>query len=148
MRALTCVVRPSVGGLYSPYFTIYIKNMFSAHITKYGSPLKRMQNVGKLFADMTNFSFALPLLVAFAFLAVVYSECAKKYAKGDVRNFFFKFLNALKPLAALYAASFAVGLGGQYYNHHYIFCPALLLSAAALYGGCPAVRKRRGASRF
>ena len=131
---VTCVVVLLSAGCILPYFTIYIKNMFSAHITKYGSPLKRMQNVGKLFADMTNFSFALPLLVAFALLAVVYSECAKKYAKGDVRKFFFKFLNALKPLAALYAASFAVGLGGQYYNHHYIFALpyylALLLCTA------------------
>lgn len=88
---VTCVVVLLSAGCILPYFTIYIKNMFSAHITKYGSPFKRMQNVGKLFADMTNFSFALPLLVAFAFLAVVYKESAKKYSAHAVRNFFFKF---------------------------------------------------------
>lgn len=118
---VTCVVVLLSAGCILPYFTIYIKNMFSAHITKYGSPFKRMQNIGKLFVDMTNFSFALPILVSFSFFAAVCGESAKRYSEHAVRNLFFKIFNALKPLAALYAASFAVGLGGQYYNHHYIF---------------------------
>ena len=43
-------------------------------------------------------------------------------------------LHSTKVVAAIYLASFCVGLGGQYYNHHYIFAVPVYASFF-MYGG-------------
>ena len=43
-------------------------------------------------------------------------------------------MHSVKAAAAIYLASFCVGLGGQYYNHHYIFA-APVYASFLMYSG-------------
>ncbi|MCI2047844.1 MAG: hypothetical protein LKJ90_09030 [Faecalibacterium sp.] len=115
-------------GAVGPYFTIYIRNMFSNHIAATGSPLTRGLHVEKLAGDLRAFSLVLLLVIV---AALVLAAIPPHKASG--RPTWQAWAWRLGCMAvAVYMASFAVGLGGQYYNHHYIFAAPLYLLAMAL----------------
>jgi hypothetical protein len=102
-----------------PYFTIYLANMFGSHLSIYGSPWDRAAQIFKIFDDLRNYSHSLEacvyILLTLNFLV---------YAKESLITDKCKVISFVKiPWIALclYIASFCVGLGGQYYNHHHIF---------------------------
>ena len=131
---LTCFVILLLSGATTSYFTVYLSNMFSSHLTKYGSPFTRMLDVQKVFSYYGSFSFALPALIIVSMVVSTVKELLTDYSEKVALNVAMKLLCALKPFAVLYVATFAVGLGGQYYNHHYVFAEgvffAYMLSAA------------------
>lgn len=107
----------------NPYFSIYISNMFQNHINIYGSPFERGKNFQRLFDDMGKFSLALPALIGlFSVTTLVINilHAANKHKK-NIFKLLFMGIAILIFLLGFYCTSFAVGLGGQYYNHHYVF---------------------------
>lgn len=113
---------------FVPYFTIYLKNMFSSHINIYGSPFKRMMNIKILFDYSYAFSKALPLIYLSTLVASTYYNAVQFYHRNFSLNLILKCVCGLKPFAFLYVTSFVVGLGGQYYNHHFIFATTFFVA--------------------
>lgn len=132
-KLLKCVIYPLfyaiitvfiiliLSNCFVPYFTIYLKNMFSSHITIYGSPFERMKNIKIIFDYCYNFSKLLPLIYIATILISVLYNTTLFYSKNFYMDIILKCICGLKPIVFLYITSFVVGLGGQYYNHHFIF---------------------------
>ncbi len=118
---VTCVIILLLSNCFVPYFTIYLKNMFSSHISIYGSPFERMKNLKIIFDYLYNFSKILPLLIIVFFVVFVLKETLAHYSDNGIINTVCKFSGVIKAVLFLYVISFVVGLGGQYYNHHHVF---------------------------
>ncbi len=127
------VILLAVFGVLGPYFDIYIKRMFETRVMgDETSAFSRAVNILKLGEDMKNFSYLLVFIIL-AFLILTFVRLIYKKER-DWRIC----LHILKVFAAIYIASFCVGLGGYYYNHHYIFavpvyCALIIYGGAALY---------------
>lgn len=106
---------------FIPYFTIYLSNMFGSHISIYGSPFERSLNLFKLFNNLRNYTKVLEILI---YTLITINVCIYIFKMSQADFLSKKIIHFLKiPLIfiALYISSFNVGLGGQYFNHHYIF---------------------------
>ena len=114
-------------GVLVPYFTVYIRRMFETRVSS-SSLFSRGVNVFKLFQDIWEFSGLLCiLLLAFILLSILRAFINRKsFARFAVE--------IVKFAAAILTASFCVGLGGQYFNHHYIFAVPIYC-AFIVYGG-------------
>lgn len=113
---------------FIPYFSIYLKNMFSSHISIYGSPFERMLNVKTLFDYAYGFNKVIPLVYLIVWALSTASFVCTEYSENVAVNVIKKCVFALEPTAFLFVASFCVGLGGQYYNHHYVFATPFFLA--------------------
>ena len=106
---------------FIPYFTIYLANMFGSHLSIYGSPWDRASQIFRIFDDIGHYSKALEVCI-YALITVNIIIYTKKWTEShSTYEKILSFLQIFWIFVALYAASFAVGLGGQYYNHHHIF---------------------------
>ena len=120
------------GEVLIPYFTIYIKRMFETRLAGESSAFTRAGDLAKIFNDVKDFGAGLIyILIGFVILAILWAI----YKKRSVASILFF---AFKAAAAVFAASFCVGMGGQYYNHHFIFavpvyCAFLLFAGEALF---------------
>ncbi|MBQ3330550.1 MAG: hypothetical protein IJG87_05165 [Ruminococcus sp.] len=104
----------AVTGVFVPYFTIYFKQMFETRLSG-SSAFLRAFNVLKVFKDLwrvSHFLFVLILLLMTLMLLRMFLN--RKSTAGFV-------FDVVKVIAAVFIASFCVGLGGQYFNHHYVF---------------------------
>lgn len=118
---VTYVIILLLSNCFVPYFTIYLKNMFSSHISIYGSPFERFKNLKIIFDYLYNFSKIIPLLIVVFFITFAFKETLAHYSDNGIINVFCKFSGVIKAVLLLYTVSFVVGLGGQYYNHHHVF---------------------------
>jgi hypothetical protein len=98
------------------YLKYYLFHMSSLHINRYGSPIWRAFNIGLLFRNLNNFSYFFGFLVILLFIS--YSFVLKKN----------KFIKIISFLSILFLTSFTVGMGGEYYPHHFIFATPIYLS--------------------
>ncbi|WP_295091813.1 hypothetical protein [Ruminococcus sp.] len=113
-------------GVLNPYFTIYIKHMFNTRLSDNSSIINKTGNIQLLESDIMSFNKILLMMILIAIiLTLIFAY--KKSAK-------YILLHSTKVVAAIYLASFCVGLGGQYYNHHYIFAVPVYASFF-MYGG-------------
>lgn len=119
-----------VTGTLLNYFTVYLPYMLSSHIQRFGSPFERALNVPRLINDL-NFhlpGFANPLMYLALFLVMI--KTVNLRIQYNLRHAVqFAGLKFILLYTALYLSSFAVGMGGYYYNHHFVFA---LPSYAAL----------------
>lgn len=122
LGGIMTVLLLAVSGILPEYFQIYLKNMLGSHINIYGSPFRRALNFNLVLDDIRNFSEVLLILIGFSLLIYVLNVCF--YKNSSIKLRIWKLLTIL---IAIFCASFAVGLGGQYYNHHYIFAAPLYL---------------------
>lgn len=109
------VILLAASGSLKPYLTIYLSHMLNSHISTYGSPFERMLHINKLIKDLTNYSELLAGIVISLYVLLFY-----KQFKNITKSYQF-IISLIKLLLIVYISSFVVGLGGQYYNHHYIF---------------------------
>jgi hypothetical protein len=117
-------------GVQQAYVGIYLKFMMGTHIEYRGSPWVRGLHVEKMAVDLWNYS---PFLLL-SFLAIIGTVLAafvlhardKKEAALSIGIVAF----------VLYAVSFTVGLGGQYYPHHYVFALPLWAAFFAQAASC------------
>ena len=113
-------------GALKPYFTIYIKHMFNTRLSDNSSIINKTGNLQLLESDIMSFNKVLLLMILIAIILTLIAA----YKKST--NYIL--LHSTKVIAAIYLASFCVGLGGQYYNHHYIFAVPVYASFF-MYGG-------------
>jgi hypothetical protein len=90
-------------------FLHYLDFMQQIHANRYGSPLQRAMQFWKLWEDLNGFSWGLGwVMVAMLFAPfVLYKE--------QLPN------AAIKTLIAFLLASYTVGLGGEFFDHHFVF---------------------------
>lgn len=106
---------------FIPYFTVYLANMFGSHLSIYGSPWERASHIFRIFDDMGHYSRALEVCMYALIMANVLIYTKKWIASYSTYDKVLSFGQIFWIFIVLYVASFAVGLGGQYYNHHHIF---------------------------
>lgn len=122
----------AVTGVLVPYFSIYINRMFETRLSTDSSAFSRARDLFRLSGDVKGFSdWLFYLILLFLALTLLYALC-KKFSDAHI------FFHGLKVVAAVFIASFCVGLGGYYYNHHFIFavpiyCAFIIQGGAALY---------------
>jgi hypothetical protein len=102
-------------GYLTPYVQIYLSFMTGFWTHRIGSPLVRGFNVLKTAVNLWDFSPFLLILVVLLIVGCFWHLRKDKLAAAGL-------------VAAIYLASFAVGTGGDYVSHHFIF--ALPLYAA------------------
>jgi hypothetical protein len=97
-------------------FLHYLDFMSSTHIIRHGSPFQRAMDISRLYNDMNAFSWGL----AIALLAILSLPFTLFFANSKA-NEIKLLLNVMFFGLALFLAAYSVGLGGEYFNHHYIF---------------------------
>lgn len=121
-------------GTFMPYLTIYLSHMLNRHVEVYGSPIERGFNFKNIIFDLSHFSIVLMVfIICLLLLYLITSSNNLKKLLPEVKNdCLLATLNLAKFFVILYLTSFAVGMGGQYYNHHYVFAVPLYI-ALSLY---------------
>lgn len=113
-------------GVLKPYFSVYIKHMFDTRLGDDSSLYIRTGNLVMLEDDIKVFDNWLWIVLVASFVITL----AAAYKKSEMGVM----LHALKVIGAVYIASFCVGLGSQYYNHHFIFAVPVY-SSFIMYSG-------------
>jgi len=90
-------------------FLHYLDFMQKIHANRHGSPFRRAMQFWKLWEDMNAFSWGL----GWVFVAMIFAPFVQY--KKDLPNV------AIKTLIAFLSASYAVGLGGEFFDHHFVF---------------------------
>ncbi|MDR2337788.1 MAG: hypothetical protein LBE20_03960 [Deltaproteobacteria bacterium] len=91
-------------------FMQYLQFMFSTHILRHGSPLQRGLDIYRLWDDLNKFSSGLSFAISLSLLVQLFSRKIPLFA------------------LALFCASLAVGLGGEYFDHHFVFAVPFYMS--------------------
>lgn len=111
-------------GWFSAYTLIYLKSMLGAHIELAGSPISRTTTALDLtWTDLHTYSALLPatLLYCMGVYLLLPDETS-----SNVPELLGKRFQAL--VLGLLLAGLAVGMGGTFYDHHYIFAVPLFLA--------------------
>ncbi|HSQ42348.1 MAG TPA: hypothetical protein VLM37_08730 [Fibrobacteraceae bacterium] len=116
-----------VNGWLHDYWTHYLTYMASVHVERSGSPLDRASEFWHTWEDLNNFAWMLGTLIIF--LGIVPFLFLRKRILVLFRSSNYGF----RLFAALWLASFALGMGGQFYNHHHVFAVPLYLALWALF---------------
>lgn len=125
-------------GTLKPYLTIYVKFIMDSRVHTDNSPYGRIRDFEHLADDLADFSPLLCCAVVFLFIMVLL------YRSQDIRELpslgfksWVKWVLRFSALpVGLFAASFAVAIGGQYYNHHHVFAlPAYMALVLLLLRG-------------
>ena len=117
-------------GILKPYLLNYLPYMLGGHGSLFGSPFRRALRIDNLLGNLIEFSILLPVIILIMLLSVI---CIQLYQAGKTVQkskhlSFWPVFNVLKMPVILYLVSFSVGLGGQYYNHHYVFAVPFYLA--------------------
>lgn len=129
---IKCIVIPCViggistvavlaaSGVLVPYLTIYIKQMFGTRLSGETSAFTRARDIGAMTWDLVWFDRG--------FYAVVIAFLVLSAAAAIGRKNSDSLIHALKIAVMVFLSSFCVGMGGQYYNHHFIFAAPIIAS--------------------
>jgi hypothetical protein len=101
-------------------FLHYLDFMRQFWVNRFGSPYKRAMQFWKLWEDMNGFSWGL----GWVFVTLLFAPFV--LFKNDFPN------TTVKMLFAFLSASYAVGLGGEFYNHHYVFAVPFYFALLAM----------------
>jgi hypothetical protein len=101
----------------------YMLFMQGFWVNRFGSPLERALQFKNLWEDMNAYAWGL----GFAVLATLFLPFAQKL--GDKLSANQLLARALLALAGFWLTSLAVGMGGEYFNHHYIFALPFYMAA-------------------
>ncbi len=97
-----------------PYSSIYLPEMIGKHINTFGSPWLRAFHLERIFWDLWAYEPALSLTITFLSLSYLLGVLPHGNRWLFVRR-------SCAALCALYLFGLSVGLGGEYYNHHFVF---------------------------
>jgi hypothetical protein len=90
-------------------FLHYLDFMQQIHANRHGSPFQRAMQFWRLWEDLNGFSWGL----GWAMVAMLFAPFV--LYKEQLPN------AAIKTLIAFLLASYAVGLGGEFFDHHFVF---------------------------
>ena len=110
-------------GTFIPYLKYYLPNMLGSHVSRYGSPIARGFNFKVIFNDLGKFSACIQALIILLVVGVVILTIYRQYRRDEtsLAAIAERIYHILKLFVIFYLTAFAVGLGGQYYNHHFVF---------------------------
>ncbi len=118
--AIPCAIAGVIGalllitfGALGDYLRIYLPHMLLTHVEMRGSPLARAFGIDRLVIDLWNFSPLLCLGLIIIAAVLLWNAIA-----GRQRPLWMIVVYAV---SVALITSFVVGLGGQYYPHHFIF---------------------------
>lgn len=118
----------AVTGAFVPYFTVYLRQMFATRFSSGSSVFLRALHVFRLFRDIRKVSVVLfAIVILMIFLTVVRLFLRRNNKLHLAAGFF-------KVILMLYTASFCAAIGGQYFNHHYVFAVPVY-GAFVIFGG-------------
>lgn len=112
-------------GSFAPYIKIYLPHMLGSHISVYGSPFERGFDFLKLLEDLSGFSLLFSFSIFMLFFNFLFIFAKNLFTKKAIS---FLVFNIMKLFVIIYLPIFAVGLGGQYYNHHFVFAAPFYFS--------------------
>jgi hypothetical protein len=107
-------------GFLKPFFSIYLPVMFQGHIGYFGSPWIRALMLQKTVVNFWQFSPFFLSIVIFLLAASAYKTWSTATRNAE------RMRVVLQYALALYLMSFAVGIGGDFYDHHFLFAIPLL----------------------
>lgn len=112
-----------VTNMIGPYYNLYILHMFDMKLSGHASPFYKFKYFNLLFIDLAKFDIFLPSIVL---LTITMSIIEIIYCKNNLSVIY----HVLRFLLAILIAFFCVSLGGQFFNHHFIFAVPIYLSLA------------------
>jgi hypothetical protein len=116
-----------VTGALMPYLKYYIPNMIGGHVSLLGPPWKRGLDFKMILNDLLHFS---PGLMITILILVVFIFLIDFFLQVDINetNIAGSILSGVKLYFSGYLLVFSVGLGGQYYNHHFVFAVPMYIA--------------------
>jgi hypothetical protein len=115
IAALFGILAMGLAGYLWPYISVYLSEMFGHHIPQESSPMLSVFNWQRLWYDIRDFS---PGFAYFLLLMLLHSfYCRSKEWNNMLQPLWDVFLL----LIAVCLTSLSVGIGGAYFNHHFIF---------------------------
>ena len=111
------------------YFSIYLPNMLFHHVNEGNSLFDRAKDFMKLFYDLNEFSMYLMIGVALTILLSTF-RAIKMFEdeQKPVLRIIFVVIRIILPYLYVFVASLSVGMGGQYFWHHFAFALPLYYS--------------------
>lgn len=110
-------------GSFMAYVQEYLSFMMSQHISRFGSPWTRGLDGMRFWADYNHFTLGFGPVVFLWMIFLVLRQLAEIPQQMTQRIF-----QVLRLTAAIYFPFVTVGLGGEFYNHHFVFAlPALAM---------------------
>ena len=109
-----------------PFLSIYLPEMLGNHIHSHGPLWQRALNWQKLFYNLEQF---IPFL---GFSTLVFFGCVfcTRLMDTQLRTFPIAIISMV---VAIVLTVLSVGLGGQYWNHHFAFAVPVYIAASALF---------------
>jgi hypothetical protein len=121
------VILMLVTGALAPYLKYYLPNMMGGHVSRFGPPWIRGLDLKIILEDLAEFSpglmIAVIVLVVFVFLSDFFFKVVDNENKISDN-----ILSGIKFYLSSYLLVFSVGLGGQYYSHHFVFAVPLYIT--------------------
>ncbi|MDD2392576.1 MAG: hypothetical protein PHV88_00780 [Eubacteriales bacterium] len=117
-------------GTLGPYITIYLPHMTGNHVSIHGSPFRRGFDIRRILDDLGKFSGGLQVMIIIIVLVsviIILNRTGNDLSSR--RRLVFSVIDFVKVVLIVYLVSFSVGLGGQYYNHHYVFAVPFYIAA-------------------
>ena len=102
-----------VTGTIKPYFEIYFMYMLNSKLGGSDSAFSRILNLDIIYDDFNYFDELFIIILLFLILTFLGFLWYKKKLT--------KIYHVIRVVLAVVIASFCVGMGGQYYNHHFVF---------------------------
>ena len=118
---ITSLIILLASGGFVGYFTVYLPTMFSTRGNKSESMWERGLIFKRLFDNLDNFSKYLMIAVIIAIFVSSLRGLTMFVEAKPLPSFISKVLRVFLPFVSLYIASLCVGMGGQYFWHHYAF---------------------------
>ena len=116
IAAIIGVIAMALLGYLWPYFSIYVfGEMFGHHIPESGSVLSRGFEWKKIWYDIKDFSPWFAYSIALMYGSYIFH----RFREG--RTFLFYIGQVYLILGVIYLLNLSIGMGGAYYNHHFIF---------------------------
>jgi hypothetical protein len=114
--------------LLKPYMSIYLPFMLGKHVSALGNPLYRGWDYNRLFMDLNAFSLPLGTLIFGIGGLYFILDLLKAKEKHKAVSLGYVFLHIFKFSLVIFLPTFSIGLGGQYFNHHFTFAIPVYLS--------------------
>lgn len=102
-------------GWLQPYVGLHLDYVFNHHILSAGSPWVRGFQLHMLIDDLRQWASYFPILMILLFLNFFWQRL------HNAKTWFAVILHTTLVVISLYLVTLAVGLGGEFYNHHFVF---------------------------
>lgn len=121
-------------GWLGPYVLSYLSEMLGIHIYAGGTPWFRGLLVMRLIHDLALYDSWYPtILIILAVIGLVFTAYRRKEREWPKLLLHVVTL-ICAVLLALYLTSLAVGIGGEYFNHHFVFAVPVYIALALSFG--------------